>query len=304
MGRFRVHLPASGLLRLVFIFFGMNAFAQPTPAFDLQGHRGSRGLRPENTLAAFRKALELGVQTLELDVCVSADGQLVVSHEPYFNAAITTKPGGQPLTKAEEPQFLLYKMPYADIKAFDVGQRGNPAFPEQQKMPAVKPLLAEVIADADAYARKLRRPLPRYNVEIKSSEKDYGLRQPQVPEFSRLVLKTLLSQLPAERFNIQSFDFSVLKFLHDETAAKGGRKIRLAVLVSGLPPDSTVARLGFVPEVYSPSHVSLTYPQVQRAQALGMSVIPWTVNEPARMDTLRRWGVNGLITDYPDRFRP
>ena len=293
----------AAMLRLlpVFLFFGMNAFAQTD--FDVQGHRGSRGLRPENTLPAFRKALELGVQTLELDVCVSKDGQLVVSHEPYFHSAITTKPDGQPLTKAEEPQFLLYKMPYADIKRFDVGQRGNPGFPEQQKMAVAKPLLTEVIADADAYARKLKRPLPRYNVEIKSTEKDYGIRQPPVAEFSRLVLQTLLKQLPPERFNIQSFDFNILKFLHDETASKGGRKIRLAVLVSGIGPDSTVARLGFTPEVYSPSHVQLTHKQVQQAQALGMQVIPWTVNEAARMDTLRSWGVNGLITDYPDRFR-
>ena len=109
----------------------------------IQGHRGCRGLYPENSLPAFEHALNIGVRVLEMDVCLSADGQVVVSHEPYMNARYASHPAGNPVLKEEESQLNLYQMPYSEIKRFDVGSRGNASFPEQKKVPTYKPLLSE-----------------------------------------------------------------------------------------------------------------------------------------------------------------
>lgn len=279
------------------------SMGQTPHSFDWQGHRGCRGLMPENSLPAFQKALDLGVTTLELDVVISADRQVVVSHEPYFNSVFTTKPTGEAVTKSEEKSLTLYKLPYSEIKKYDTGRRGNASYPEQQKLPAHKPLLHEVIAAADAHARKTGRPLPRYNVEIKSEEKEYGVSQPPLPEFCNLVYNELRA-LPPERVNVQSFDFNVLK--HWKKEADAGRfspKITLAALVNVQGPGGTVKDLGFTPTIYSPYYALLTKGRVEEAHQLGMKVIPWTVNEADKMQKLKEWGVDGIITDYPDRAK-
>src|SRR5688572_19393487 len=103
-------------------------------AFDIQGHRGSRGLMPENTIPAFLKAVELGVSTIEMDVVVSMDGQIVVSHEPWMSDVICTRPDGQPVSKKEAKSFNFYQMKYAQIQSFDCGMRLDPEFPNQQKI--------------------------------------------------------------------------------------------------------------------------------------------------------------------------
>ncbi len=272
--------------------------------FDWQGHRGGRGLMPENTIPAFQKALDLGVTTLELDVVISADQQVVVSHEPYFNSAFTAKPDGSPVAKSEEKSLNLFKMPYSEIKKYDVGQRGNPGYPEQQKLAVVKPLLREVLAAAEAHAHKTGRPLPRYNVEIKSEAKEYGLSQPPVAEFCELVYAVLKAGLPPERLTVQSFDFNVLRHWKKETdAGRFSPKISLAALVNVQGPEAAVKELGFKPTIYSPYFALLTKSRLDEAHGLGLKVIPWTVNDPDKMQKLKDWGVDGLITDYPDRAK-
>jgi glycerophosphoryl diester phosphodiesterase len=268
---------------------------------DIQGHRGCRGLLPENTIPAFKKALDLGVTTLELDVVLSGDRQVVVSHEPYFNAAITTRPDGQPLTKAEEKTLNLYQMPYAEIRRYDVGKRGNTAFPEQQKMPAVKPLLREVIEAAEAHAKATGRALPRYNVEIKSEPTEYGVSQPAtVAEFSDRVLD-VLKTLPAERLTLQSFDFNVLKHWKRQIDAGRYPKVALAALVTTKGVEGTLRDLGFRPDVFSSAYQLLSKEKIDAAHAAGMRVVPWTINDAETMRKFLGLGVDGIITDYPDR---
>ena len=126
-------------LKLVFLVFFFQHFLMAQVPM-IQGHRGCRGLFPENSLPAFAHALKIGVRVLEMDVCISSDGQVVVSHEPVMNALYTTKPDGNPVLKSEEASFNLYQMPYSEIKKFDVGMRGNSLFLEQVKMAAHKPL--------------------------------------------------------------------------------------------------------------------------------------------------------------------
>ena len=120
----------------------------------IQGHRGCRGEFPENTLPAFQHALDAGVTVLEMDVCISADGQVLVSHEPYMNSLYAIKPDGTPVLKSEEKGLNVYKMSYNEVRKFDVGSRGNPLFPEQKKVFAYKPLLEEVFKLAEDFRKK------------------------------------------------------------------------------------------------------------------------------------------------------
>jgi glycerophosphoryl diester phosphodiesterase len=273
------------------------------PAFDLEGHRGCRGLMPENTVPAFLKALDLGVTTLEMDVVISADKQVVVSHEPYFNADITLKPDGQRVDRKEQKQLNLYQMPYAEIKKYDVGSVGNPNYPEQEKVKTYKPLLSEVIREAEAYRKKKNLPAFHYNIEIKSVPSEYGTYQPEPAVFSDLVYKQILEQLPLELVIIQSFDFAVLKHWKAQIDAGKYRKVRLSALVENLRgPDKHLEELGFLPDIYSPYFRLLSSEKINKLHEKGIKVVPWTVNKPDDMKQLMEWGVDGLITDYPNRF--
>lgn len=296
-------LPALYSMRLACFLLVMGLLSQSEPtSFDIQGHRGSRGLMPENTIPAFLKALDLGVTTLELDVVISKDLQVVVSHEPYFNSAFSISPDGKPVTKKEEKSLLLYQMNYADIKRYDVGSNGNPAYPEQQKLKTYKPLLSDVIEQAEAYRKKKKLPVFSYNIEIKSDASEYNISQPEPATFCDLVQAIIKKQLDPSRVIIQSFDFAVLKQWNQETGTGKYPKVRLAALVENLrSPEQNLADLGFKPDIYSPNYRLLSADKIARLQEQGISVIPWTVNQRDDMVRLKKWGVNGLITDYPDR---
>lgn len=133
--------------------------------FELQGHRGARGISPENTIQAFEKALKLGVNTLELDVVVSKDHKVVVSHEPWLNNDITLDVDGNRISRENAIAFNIYKNNYKNIKKYDVGSLGNSKFPEQEKVAAYKPLLSEVISFAEQKNANIL-----YNVEIKAHQ--------------------------------------------------------------------------------------------------------------------------------------
>jgi glycerophosphoryl diester phosphodiesterase len=277
--------------------------AQPPRTYDLQGHRGCRGLLPENTVPAFLKALELGVNTLEMDVVISQDGQVVVSHEPYFSADISTKPDGQPVTKAEQKSLNLYQMPYAEIARYDVGLRGNSRFPEQQKQNAKKPLLREVIAAAEAWRAAHSGTSFGYNIELKSDSDEYDKSQPQPGTFCQMVNAVLTeANLDPARIVIQSFDFAILQEWNRQMAANKAQPVRLAALVENIRGiDHNLEKLGFKPAIYSPYFQLIGREGIEKLHQMGTKVIPWTVNTPADMRRLLDLGVDGLITDYPNR---
>ena len=295
---------------LIFLFMTTTVLAQPVAKpYDLQGHRGCRGLMPENTIPAFLKALEIGVNTLELDVVISADKQVVVSHEPYFNADITTDPDGKPIEKADQKNLNLYKMTYAEIKRYDTGSRGNPNFPEQQKLKTHKPLLSEVITQAEAYRKAHNLPAFSYNIELKSEASEYNVSQPEPAPFSDLVYAVITQSLTPDRVTpdrvvIQSFDFAILKQWHTQIEAGRYKKVRLAALVENLrSPDKNLEELGFTPDIYSPNYRLIGKDRISSLHQKGIKVIPWTVNNPDDMRRLLAEGVDGLITDYPNRAK-
>lgn len=272
----------------------------PAP-FDIEGHRGCRGLMPENTIPAFLKALDLGVTTLEMDVVISKDRQVVVSHEPYFNAAFNIKPDGTPVDKKEQKGLVLYQMNYADIKQYDTGSNGNPAYPEQQKLKTYKPLLTDVIEQAEAYRKQKNLPAFSYNIELKSEPSEYNKSQPEPAPFCDLV-QSITNRIPPERLVIQSFDFAILKQWKQQMDSGKYPKVQLSALVENLrSPEKNVEELGFKPDIYSPYFKLLSQDKISRLHQQTIRVIPWTVNQRDDMVRLKEWGVDGLITDYPDR---
>ncbi|WP_323756848.1 glycerophosphodiester phosphodiesterase family protein [Roseivirga sp.] len=263
---------------------------------DVQGHRGARGLMPENSIPAFMKALEEGVTTLELDVVITKDKQVVVSHDPYMLSGICSKPNGEPVTKEEEQELNIYQMDYAEVVGYDCGSRGNARFPEQEKTETVKPLLADLISLVEDHLKENNLPKVGYNIEIKSVESEYNVSQPEVDEFSKLVLAIIRERLTNDRFTIQSFDFNVLKHLH-----KSNPNVRLVALVENdKGVNANLEALGFTPEVYSPYYVLLVKKDIDLIHEKGMKVIPWTVNDRKDMERLVVDGVDGVITDYPN----
>jgi len=267
------------------------------PKIDWQGHRGCRGLMPENTMPAFLKAVELGVTTLELDVVVSADGQIVISHEPWMSHVICSHPDGSLVTKAEEKSLNLYKMNYEEIQRYDCGLRGHPDFPSQQQVKTVKPTLKMVMRSVERFAKENKYKQPRYNIEIKSDPKGYNLYIPEPKKFVEIVLTEIQRLGMEDQVILQSFDINVLEELNKIT----GRKFEISYLVEkGKKLRKNLDKLTFKPDIYSPNYKSLKEVTIKQAHDLGIKVITWTVNTKEDINKLIGWGVDGIITDYPD----
>jgi len=278
---------------IFFSFLIMSASAQFT--YDLQGHRGSRGLMPENSVPAMIKALDLGATTLELDLAVTKDGVVIVSHEPYMNPVICLTLGGNEIPAADKSH-NIYKMDYSEVLRYDCGSKFHSGFPNQVKFHVTKPKLSDLIAVVEKYVADMGLPKPNYNIEIKSSPDGDGIDHPAPKEFSDLVFKLIQEKLDWERVNIQSFDFRVLQYMHQAYP-----QVTLAMLVeTAAKPTEQLAELGFQPQIYSPYFIALTKESVDLLHQKGMKVIPWTVNTTAQMEKLLDLGVDGIITDYPN----
>jgi glycerophosphoryl diester phosphodiesterase len=271
------------------------------PAFDVEGHRGCRGLMPENTVPAMMKALELGVSTLEMDAVITKDKQVILSHEPFFNHEITTKPNGAYVTEQEEKDLNIYKMTFAETQQYDVGLKPHPRFPNQRRLKATKPLLREVIANAEAF-RKLKDEKPFfYNIETKTQPATDNIYHPAPEEFVNLLMKVINNARISNRVIIQSFDFRTLQVLH-----KKYPNMKTAALIEDFDKRSLeeqLQALGFSPAIYSPAYKLVTKELVDQCHQRHIKVIPWTVNDKATIDQLKLTGVDGIITDYPDLLK-
>lgn len=265
---------------------------------EVHGHRGCRGLFPENTLPAFLHATALGVDVLEMDVVVSSDGHVVVSHEPWMNPLICLDPLGQRLVAGQEQEHNIYRLPYATIRTYDCGLLQHPAFPEQRSLPAYKPLLSEVVQQVDNFVRSGARPAIRFSIEVKSSAAGDGVWHPEPGLYAQLVIDQLQLSYIVDRTTLLSFDHRVLQQVRRRLP-----ELALCLLVEdNTRLEEHLKILGFVPNVYGP-HCGLVTPALMAfARSKGMAVVPWTVNTEAQMQRLLQLNVAGITTDYPDRM--
>ena len=269
-------------------------------AFDLQGHRGCRGLMPENTIPAMIRALQIGATTLEMDVVISRDSQVVVSHDPYMNADFCLKPDGGSFERYQEREFRLFGMDYADIARWDVGSKPYAKFPEQRRMAVYKPRLEDLIDSVERYARTAGLPPPRYNIETKCRPAGDGVLHPDPGTFVRLLMQVVIRKKINLRTTIQSFDLRTLQVMHQ---THPGMQTSLLVEASDrIGLEGRLVELGFTPTVFSPAWQLVTPELVKACHDRGVRIIPWTVNDSSDMERLRGLGVDGLISDYPDRL--
>ncbi len=268
--------------------------------FDKQGHRGCRGLMPENTIPAMLKALDLGVTTLEMDVVITKDKKVLLSHEQWFGQEITTKPDGSYMGEREERKFNIYWMTYEQTKTFDVGMKPHPRFPQQQKMKVTKPLLADVIDSVKKDMMTRRRPFPYYNIETKTNPEFDGVFNPKPDEIIELIMFVVKEKQIEDYVIIQSFDFRTLQYLHEKYPA-----IKTAMLIEDFDKrtlEEQLKALGFTPTIYSPAFSLVNEKLLKKCHQQNIKVIPWTVNDKAKINELKMMGVDGIITDYPNLF--
>jgi glycerophosphoryl diester phosphodiesterase len=279
-------------IKLILIFLLlMSCHSKPT--IEVQGHRGCRGLLPENSLPAFDKAIELGVHTLELDLAVSKDGIVVVSHEPYMSRTICQKPDGSEILFEEDRLYNLYQLTFEEIQTFNCGTKYHDRFPNQQLIKAAKPSLAQVFELAEA-----QNPNIKYNIEIKAQPDYDNIFTPEPAEFVRLVLEQINKYDVFERTNLQSFDLRIL-----EEVKRQAPTMPVAVLIDGNEVIiEKTNNLSFKPEIISPYFQLLNQKEVKMFQSVGFQVVPWTVNDVSDMRRMIDYGVDAIITDYPDRL--
>ncbi|MDO7848887.1 glycerophosphodiester phosphodiesterase family protein [Hymenobacter sp. M29] len=266
---------------------------------EIHGHRGCRGLRPENTLPAFLHALQLGVDVIEMDVVISADHQVVVSHEPWFNPLICLDPAGHPIASGSARLHNLFELDYAFIRQFDCGSRVHPGFPTQVSQPCYKPLLREVLSFIEAAAVRLPRSPVGYSIEIKSSPDGDNIFHPSPDIFLSLVLAELTAAGVVSRTTLLCFDPRILRLAHQQHP-----NLATCLLVEDQRPWSTsLNELGFLPTTFGPDFTTVTAEAVQmlRKDFPGLRLVPWTVNEVADMHLMFELRVDGITTDYPDR---
>ena len=294
--------------------------AAPSFAFDLEGHRGTRGLAPENTLAAFRRALEIGVTTIETDMAVTSDDVVVISHDPFLNPYLVRDPNGHWLASPGPP---IRTLTLAELRRYDIG-RINPTsqyarqFPNQQAVDGERfPKLSELFDLAKTSGKPVR-----FNIETKITPTS-GADTPDPAEFARLVVAAVRAADVSKRVTVQSFDWRTL--LEVKRIAP---EIETACLTIQTKDNDTVSSPdggpspwhagialrdhgGSLPAVvkaagcgtWSMFWRNLTPKDLAAAHALGLKVLPWTVNERGDMRSLIELGVDGIITDYPDRLR-
>ncbi|WP_293305747.1 glycerophosphodiester phosphodiesterase family protein [Pedobacter sp. UBA5917] len=283
------------LLLSTLILLFLNVSAQKKK-FDIQGKAGARGIMPENTIEGMLKALDLGVTTLEMDAVISKDKQVVLSQEPYFNNEISLQPNGKPISLKDQKNFNIYKMDYAEVKKFDVGSKVHSRFPGQMKFKAYKPLLTETIDAVEAYVKEHKLAKPVYSIETKTIKNGDNEFHPEPAEFVDLIMEIINAKKLTKRVIIESFDMRTLQYLHEKYP-----KIQISLLIDEKEPfEDYIEKLGFKPTIYSPYSVLVGKGLVDRCHAMGIKIIPWTVNTVKELKYFMDLGVDGVLTDYPN----
>jgi glycerophosphoryl diester phosphodiesterase len=277
-------LHVSGFIFVLLVNFGYSQV-------NYYGHRGCRGILPENSIPAFQKALEMGADGIELDVVVNKDEQLVVSHEPYFKKEFCSDSTGNEIKN--EQRYNTFLMTQNEIRKFDCGAKGNPGFPEQKRLPVTKPLLQEVFEQVNLAGKTLL-------LEVKSEAKEYSISQPHPKEFAQLVFSEAKKISANVKIYYMSFDPKILEELYalDTTIQ--------TVYLTYSPFKSVrtfLREIQITPTVLGMFYPTISKRNVHRLANRNIQTFAWTVNKEDVSEDLLVKGVTGIITDYPDRVR-
>ena len=263
----------------------------------VHAHRGGAAIYPENTIPAMLHAVEIGVPMLELDLHVTRDSQVVVSHDAYMNPIKALKPNGEEIPIDSARMYSIYSMTYDSLKRYDVGSRPNPAFPNRKNLKCSVPLVSDLI-DSVEHSTQSKGLCPiGYNIEIKSWPDKDGIYSPDYRTFADLCMRVLLSKNLGDRLLLQCFDPRTLNYVHEKYP-----NVRLSYLVEDMTVDfdELMKRINFVPQVISPNHAMVDSAFMDKSRKLGMEVAPWTVDEKDEILRLRTLGVDAIITNRPD----
>lgn len=297
MKSFKFNSVFQNLLFVLLFFQFIRIQAQEN--FDLQGHRGARGDYPENAVAGFIHAIQCGVQTLELDVVFTKDGQVVVSHEPWISAEICFDSLGKEISSSQEKNFNIYEMTYEQVLKFDCGLKSHPRFPTQIKLPTTKPLLSDLIDTIESYMLKQNLIAVKYNIEIKSYESWDYIFNPGVKEMCDIIWSLVKEKELQNRVIIQSFDFRVLQYFKKEL----NHPVQLSFLwEKPMRIKNIDKKLRFSPDIYSPNFKLVSKQMIKKIKARNRKIIPWTINNQMIMRKFHLLGCHGLITDFPCLF--
>lgn len=269
-----------------------------TPRIDLQAHRGGAALMPENTFSSMKNALDLGVNTLEMDLQISADGLAVLSHDNFFHYRCAIRPDGT-LVQKGDPKEYLFTMPYDSIAKYEVGLRYTEQWPEKKLISEHVPLASSLIDYTEKYASENNLPLPNYNIEIKSSaDEGEGTYWPDYKYFCDTCIPLLLSKNLGKRLIVQTFDVRSLEYIHTRWP-----EVTLAFLTKrDTDIKEILSRISFLPGWWSPHFSVVTADNVAYCHSMGIKVVPWTVDEPSDILAVANCGVDAIISNYPDRL--
>ena len=269
----------------------------PSLEIDVIGHRGQAGNFPENSIPAFLDAVEGGVNGLEMDVVISRDKKVVVSHEAFMASDYMLTPNKDLISPKDEYLHKLYDLDYDVIRQYILGAIPSSQFPNQKRIPTYKPLLTEVIDKVEGYIQENDLPPITYYIELKSDPKEYGIFQPHPAEFIELVCRLVQEKKISRNVVLMSFDpilLNELRFRYPD--------IPVSYLVPSGDIDQNLSFLKFLPEIYGPNYKLVNPTLIERVKSRGMKLLTWTVNEPGEMKQMIDWKVDGIISDYPERL--
>ncbi len=267
------------------------------PDLEVIGHRGHVSQYPENSIEGFKSAVSLGVDALEMDLVISADKKVVVSHEPYMAAATVLTPDRKKIRRSREKDYNLYQMSYDSIKQYKIGSIKNRKYREQKKIETYKPLLEEVLEEVETYRKEKDHPPIKYYLEVKSRPGDYGIFQPEPNEFADLLMGVIEEHEIKNEVVVQSFDAGILNAFNNKYP-----EVETSFLIYRTPWKEKLEQLDFKPDAVGPYFKQLKRKeQVEELHAQGFKVIPWTVNSKRKIKKMMELGVDGIISDYPER---
>lgn len=266
------------------------------PSFYKEGHRGARGLMPENTIPSMKQAIDDGANVIEVDIQFSKDNQVLVAHDAYINRIYSLHPDGNEIPESDAKKYVLYQMTYDEIRRFDVGSKHHKDFPQQKKFKTYIPTLGELIDSVESYTKSKGLPGVIYNIEIKSDPSKDGEYQPEPHSLIRQVMDVIKSKNIVNRYYLQSFDIRQIQEVH-----KSYPEVVTAFLTSNKNKsfDENIGEIGYKPQIYSPHYGLVTATLIKQCHDAGMKLVPWTVNTEEEIDRLVKLGVDGIITDYP-----